>query len=85
MGLFFPGSHATIITDITVVNGLKRFKVAESNFPPPGTGSSWINPPGMIPWQRIVQNVRTLDWLGNNQCRATSSGAISTCQVVSFE
>jgi hypothetical protein len=80
MGLFFPNiPHASIITDIYYnPNGSVTFRIAESNW-----GTGWTNPSGMVPWERTLQNVRTLDWLGNNTCRTGNSNY--TCQVVSFE
>lgn len=83
MGLFFPKiPHASIITDISYnSNGTVRaFKVAESNW-----GVGWSNPGGMVPWSRTLQNVRSLDWLGNNTCRATGTTTTYACQVVSFQ
>jgi hypothetical protein len=80
MGLFFPGiPHASIITDvIRNSNSSIQFRIAESNW-----GTGWGNPSGMIPWNRTLQNIRVLDWLGNNTCRIGSTNY--TCQVVSFE
>lgn len=61
----WKGSHAMIITDIwwNVTNGVTtatKFKVAESNF-----GSGWSNPGGQIPWSRVIQVGRELDYSGS--------------------
>ena len=87
MGLFFPSDpqHASIITEIAYnSNGsVNRFKIAESNWP--SSPGLWTNPPGMVPWERTLQNSRSLDWLGNNKCRVTGTTKTYACQVVSFE
>ena len=52
MGLYKNDrSHAMIIVDIKwdSAGNPVEFKVVESNF-----GSGWMNPPGMVPWQRTV-------------------------------
>lgn len=83
MGLFFPNiPHASIITDIfrNADGSAKQFKIAESNW-----GRGWSNPPGMAPWNRTLQNTRTLDWLGSNTCRVPGTTNTFACQVVSFQ
>jgi hypothetical protein len=52
MGLYKTNrSHAMIIVDIRWdrYGNPVEFKVVESNW-----GSGWMNPPGMVPWQRTV-------------------------------
>jgi hypothetical protein len=73
MGLYKGTSHAMIITDIKWdKNGNPTsFKVAEANY-----GSGWAqNPPGMIPWQRIIGVGRELP---------VTAGFFNTYYVVSF-
>lgn len=45
--------HAGLIVEMRKVNGITQYRLAEAN-----AGGGWINPIGMIPWQRTVQNVR---------------------------
>jgi hypothetical protein len=47
------GGHAMIIIDTKYDSGgqLTHLKVAESNW-----GSGWSNPPGQIPWERIIRD-----------------------------
>ncbi|MER0441582.1 hypothetical protein [Emticicia sp. W12TSBA100-4] len=62
-------SHATLITDIywNADGTIRKVKVAEANY-----GSGWINPNGMIPWQRTVAVGREIT-------------SLSGYKVVSFE
>ncbi len=56
-------SHAMIIVDVYWdAKGVPtKFKVAEANW-----GTGWSNPPGSVPWERIVQTKRdTLTLSGN--------------------
>ncbi len=46
-------THAAIIVEMKTVNGVLQYRLAEANW-----GGGWMNPGGMIPWQRTVQNSR---------------------------
>lgn len=74
MGLYKSDVHAMIITDIYWdKNGSPtKFLVAEANY-----GTGWMNPSGMVPWQRTVK-------VGAREI-TTPSAYFSGCYVVTFE
>jgi hypothetical protein len=60
MGLYKQDkTHAMIIVDIRwdSAGNPVEFKVAESNY-----GSGWMNPPGMVPWERKVDVRSGIGW-----------------------